>query len=91
MRLPANPQQAARRLMGVDARGGTYLFDPRTRQMTPMEGAALASDMPPAEVELTRAYLRWCERTGRKGDCLHLLEDSPTVTGDGRYALAMAR
>jgi hypothetical protein len=90
VRLPANPQHAARRLMGVDARSGTYLFDPRSRRMTPLEGAALTSDLPPAEVELTRAYLSWCERTGRKGDCLHLLAESPTVTGDGRYALAMA-
>jgi hypothetical protein len=90
LRPPANPQRAARQLLGVDARGGVYLFNPRTRQMTPLEGAALASDMPPAEVELTRAYLRWCERTGRKGDCLRLLVDSPTVTGDGRYTLAMA-
>ncbi|MHA7630411.1 AHH domain-containing protein [Corallococcus sp. M7] len=90
VRIPANPQQAARRLMGVDARGGTYLFDPRTRRMTPLDGAALVSEMPPAEMELTRAYLRWCERTGRQGDCLRLLAESPTVTGDGRYALAMA-
>jgi hypothetical protein len=90
MRPPANPQQAARNLLGVDARGGAYLFNPRTRQMTPLEGTALASDMPPAEVELTRAYLSWCERTGRKGDCLRLLVESSTVTGDGRYALAMA-
>jgi len=39
---------------------------------------------------LTRAYLRWCERTGRPGDCLRLLTESPTVNGDGRFALAMA-
>jgi hypothetical protein len=90
MRPSANPQQAARHLMGVEARGGAYLFNQRTRQLTPLDGAALASDMPPAEVELTRAYLRWCERTGRKGDCLRLLVDSPSVTGDGRYTLAMA-
>ncbi|MCK8500887.1 AHH domain-containing protein [Myxococcus fulvus] len=90
MRPSANPQQAARNLLGVETRSGAYLFNPRTRQMTPLEGTALASDMPPAEVELTRAYLRWCERTGRKGDCLRLLVDSPAVTGDGRYALAMA-
>ncbi|NVJ04577.1 AHH domain-containing protein [Myxococcus sp. AM001] len=90
MRFPTHPQRAARRLLEVDARGGAYFFDPRTREMTPLEGATLASDMPPAEVELTQAYLRWCERTGRKGDCLRLLVDSPTVTGDGRYALAMA-
>ncbi|MCP3140215.1 AHH domain-containing protein [Pyxidicoccus xibeiensis] len=90
MRPSANPQQAARNLLGVETRSGAYLFNPRTRQMTPLDGAALASDMPPAEAELTRAYLRWCERTGRKGDCLRLLVDSPSVTGDGRYALAMA-
>ena len=90
MRPPANPQQAARHLMGVDARGGAYYFNQRTRQLTPLDGAALASDMPPADVELTRAYLRWCERTERKGDCLHMLVESPTVTGDGRYTLAMA-
>ncbi|WP_368668597.1 MULTISPECIES: AHH domain-containing protein [unclassified Myxococcus] len=90
MRPAANPQWAARDLLGVEARGGAYLFNPRTRQMTPLEKAALTSDMPPAEEELTRAYLRWCERTGRKGDCLRLLVDSSTVTGDGRYALAMA-
>ncbi len=90
MRPPVHPQQAARHLFGVDARGGSYLFNPRTRQLTPLEGIALASDMPTAEVELTQAYLRWCERTGRKGDCLRLLVEGPTVTGDGRYALAMA-
>jgi hypothetical protein len=44
MRPPANPQQAARHLMGVDARGGAYFFNQRTRQLTPLDGAALASD-----------------------------------------------
>nr|AYM52977.1 lipoprotein [Myxococcus fulvus] len=86
----ANPQRTARNLLGVESRSGAYLFNPRTRQMTPLEGEALASDMAPAEVELSRAYLRWCERTGRKGDCLRLLGDSPNVSGDGRYALTMA-
>ncbi|RKG67046.1 hypothetical protein D7W79_35805 [Corallococcus exercitus] len=90
MRASANPQRDVRKLLGVEARSGTYLFNPRTRHMTPLEGGALTSDIPPAEVELTRAYLRWCERTGRQGDCLRLLMDSPIVTGDGRYALAMA-
>jgi len=90
MRPSANPQRDARNLLGVEPRSGAYLFNPRTRQMTPLEGAALTSDMPPPEVELTRAYLRWCERTGRKGDCLRLLEDRPSITGDERYALAMA-
>ena len=39
---------------------------------------------------MTRAYLRWCARTSKPGDCLRLLVENPTVTGDGRYALAMA-
>ncbi|SEU29035.1 hypothetical protein SAMN05443639_11449 [Stigmatella erecta] len=39
---------------------------------------------------MTRTYLRWCEHTARPGDCLRLLAESPTVTGDGRYALALA-
>src|SRR5690242_20157766 len=51
MRPSANPQQAARNLLGVETRSGAYLFNPRTQQMTPLDGAALASDMPPAEVE----------------------------------------
>ncbi len=90
MRPPANPQGAARRLFGVGARSGSYLFDPHTRRVTPLDGSAQASDAPHAEVQLTRAYLRWCERTGRTGDCLRLLVERPTITGDGRYALAMA-
>ncbi|HEX8825807.1 MAG TPA: hypothetical protein VF794_38205 [Archangium sp.] len=84
-----HPQRAARQLFAVDARAGSYLFNPRTLGVTPLEGSPLVSDLPPADVELTRAYLRWCERTGRKGDCLRLLVECPTVTGDGRYALAM--
>lgn len=89
-RPPANPQGAARQLFGVDARSGAYLFNPRTHRVTPLEGSALASEAPEAEAELTRAYLRWCERTGRTGDCLRLLVESPVVNGDGRFALALA-
>ncbi|MFP2929411.1 hypothetical protein ACLESO_30280 [Pyxidicoccus sp. 3LG] len=43
-----------------------------------------------AEAELTREYLRWCQRTQGSGDCLRLLADGPTVRGDDRYALALA-
>jgi hypothetical protein len=74
----------------VDARSGAYLFNPRTHRVTPLEGSALEPDAPQAEVELTRAYLRWCERTGRTGDCLRLLVESPVINGDGRFALALA-
>jgi hypothetical protein len=90
VRPPLRPQEAARRLFAVEARSGTYQYESPGR-LTPLgpgghvEGRAQAT-----EVELTHAYLRWCERTGRPGDCLRLLEETPCVTGDGRYALAMA-
>jgi hypothetical protein len=90
VRPPANPQQAARQLFGVSTRSGSYLINPRTGRVTPLGDASLTVDPPQADVELTRAYQRWCERTGRPGDCLRLLTESPTLTGDGRYALAMA-
>ncbi|WIG96446.1 AHH domain-containing protein [Myxococcus sp. SDU36] len=90
-RPPAHPQEAARRLFEMDARGGTYLFDARTRRVTPLgPGEQLEGESSEVDLELTRAYLRWCERTGRKGDCLRLLAEGPMVNGDGRYALAMA-
>ena len=91
VRPPARPQEAARRLFEVEARSGSYTYETRSRRITPHEpGAHLEGESTEAEVELTRAYLRWCERTGRPGDCLRLLTESPTVNGDGRFALAMA-
>ncbi|RKH15862.1 hypothetical protein D7X74_17145 [Corallococcus sp. CA047B] len=90
-RPSTQPQAAARRLFGVDPRSGSYLYEPHRRRITPLDpGEQLEGESPAEEVELTRAYLRWCERTARKGDCLHLLAESPTVTGDGKYALALA-
>lgn len=44
---------------------------------------------PEADSELTRAYGRWCERTRRVGDCLHLLEDGPTLDEEGKRTLAL--
>ena len=91
VRPSSRPQEAARRLWQVESRSGSYLYDPRSRHITPLgpgehlEGVASSTDM-----ELTRAYLRWCERTGRPGDCLRLLVEGPTLNGDGRYDLAMA-
>jgi uncharacterized protein YciI len=87
VRPPANPQRAARQLFEVDARGGSYLVNPRTRRVTPLEDTALVSE---TDAELTRAYLRWCERTGRPGDCLRLLVQGPTVDREGRFVLALA-
>jgi hypothetical protein len=90
VRLPVRPQEAARRLFEVDARGGTYTYEPRSRRITPVgQGGHVEAELPEAEVALTRAYLAWCERIGRKGDCLRLLLEGPVVTGDGRFALAL--
>ncbi|RKH56771.1 AHH domain-containing protein [Corallococcus llansteffanensis] len=91
VRPPFHPQATAGELFDIDARWGAYLFDARTRRMTSLgPGEHLEGQPAETDAELTRAYLRWCERTGRKGDCLRLLVDGPTLNGDGRYALAMA-
>ncbi|SEM00392.1 hypothetical protein SAMN05444354_110194 [Stigmatella aurantiaca] len=91
VRPSTRPQETARRLFEAEPRSGSYLYDPRTRRVTPLGlSESLEGERPLADVELTRTYLRWCERTNKPGDCLRLLVESPTVTGDGRYALAMA-
>lgn len=93
VRPSTRPQETARRLFEVDSRSGTYLYlyEPRSRRAIPLgPGEHLESEQPETEVALTRAYLRWCERTNKPGDCLRLLGENPTVTGDGRYAMAMA-
>jgi hypothetical protein len=88
---PARPQEAARRLFEVEARSGSYTYETPSRRITPHEpDEHLEGESTAAAVELTRAYLRWCERTGRPGDCLRLLTESPTVNEDGRFVLAMA-
>ncbi|MCY1074176.1 hypothetical protein OV287_06730 [Archangium sp. miwbw1] len=91
VRPPTRPEEAARRLFEVEARSGSYTYETPSRRITPLGASEhLEGQTTTAEVELTRAYLRWCERTGRPGDCLRLLTGSPTVNGDGRFALAMA-
>nr|WP_239014069.1 hypothetical protein [Archangium violaceum] len=85
------PQDAARKLFDVEARSGSYTYETLSRRVTPLGPDEHQDRAPPAaEVELTRAYLRWCERTGRPGDCLRLLTESPIINGDGRFALALA-
>ncbi|WP_240359448.1 hypothetical protein [Pyxidicoccus trucidator] len=37
VRPPVRPQEAARRLFEMDARGGTYTFEPRSRRRTSVE------------------------------------------------------
>ena len=91
VRPSTRPQETARRLFEVDSRSGSYLYEPRSHRVIPLgPGEHLDGEPPSTEVELTRAYLRWCGRTNKPGDCLSLLVESPTVTGDGRYAMAMA-
>jgi hypothetical protein len=91
VRPSSRPQEAARKLFEVEARSGSYSYETRSRRVTPLGTDEHLEGAPPtAEVELTRAYLRWCERTSRPGDCLHLLTESPIVNGDGRFALALA-
>ncbi|QRK10548.1 hypothetical protein JQX13_10905 [Archangium violaceum] len=90
-RPSTRPQEAARRLFEMDARSGSYTYEIPGRRITPLDSSEhLKEESTAAEVELTRAYFRWCERTGRPGDCLRLLTESHTVSGDGRFALAMA-
>ena len=91
MRPSTRPQETARRLFEMGSRSGSYLYEPHSHRLIPLgPGEHLEGEPPATEVELTRSYLRWCERTKKPGDCLRLLAESPTVTGDGRYALAMA-
>ncbi|WP_439329037.1 SitA5 family polymorphic toxin [Corallococcus carmarthensis] len=90
-RPSSRPQQAARELFQMEARSGSYRYEPRERRITPLGAGE------PLEVidlggvgGLTQEYLRWCERTQRHGDCLRLLSETPILDGDGRYVLAMA-
>ncbi|WP_095992274.1 hypothetical protein [Cystobacter fuscus] len=87
---PTRPQEAARRLFEVEARSGSYTYEARHRRITPHEPDEHLEGESTAKDELTCTYLRWCERTGRPGDCLRLLTESPTLNGDGRFALALA-
>ncbi|MCY1036087.1 hypothetical protein OV207_31930 [Corallococcus sp. BB11-1] len=89
--LIPRPQEAARRLFEVDPRSGSYLFDVRSRRMVPLgPGEHLDAELSREEAELTHAYLRWCVRTGQRGDCLGLLMEGPGFTGDARFTLAMS-
>jgi hypothetical protein len=42
------------------------------------------------DARVTQEYLRFCEALGQPGDCRQALMNSPVLTGDGRYALAMS-
>lgn len=88
VRPSAHPLEDARRLFGVPARSGTYLYE--GRRIVPLGEEHLGAAVSTSEEELTRAYLRWCERKSKPGDCLRLLAGGAPLNGDGKYALAMA-
>ncbi|WP_395855948.1 hypothetical protein [Cystobacter fuscus] len=92
MRPPAHVQESARRLFEMDARTGSFEYDGHTHKLSAalVPGGDLVEDPTRVEAELKRDYLRWCARTGRPGDCLHLLEKGSILNGDSRYTLAMA-
>jgi hypothetical protein len=89
VRPSANPEQAAREQFGVTARSGWYGFTPR-QKVVPLDGLPEASRWDPLAVAMTQEYLRFCEGRGQPGDCRRVLLNSPVLTGDARYALAMS-
>jgi hypothetical protein len=89
MRPSANPELEARRLFGVSPRSGWYGYTQR-QGVVPLEDQPPASQWSPVDVEITQAYLRSCEARGRPGDCRKVLLNSPVLTGEARYALAMS-
>ncbi|HEX8438469.1 MAG TPA: hypothetical protein VF697_25390, partial [Archangium sp.] len=87
----ARPLEYARRLFGVPERSGWFRYEGRGRRLTLLDARESQEvGVAPADAELTRRYLLWCERTWGAGDCLRLLVDGPVLDGDSRYALAMA-
>jgi hypothetical protein len=88
-RLPANPEKAARESFGVPPRSGWYGYN-QLQGVVPLEGQPPASQWAEADVRLTQEYLRFCEAIGKPGDCRKVLMNTPVLTGDSRYALAMS-
>jgi len=88
-RLPANPEKAARESFEVPPRSGWYGYND-LQGVVPLEGQPPASQWAEADVRLTQQYLRFCEAIGQPGDCRKVLMNSPVLTGDSRYALAMS-
>ncbi|HEX8704962.1 MAG TPA: hypothetical protein VF815_39380, partial [Myxococcaceae bacterium] len=89
VRPAANPELEARKLFGVTPRSGWYGYNER-QGVVPLEHQPPASQWAPVEVEITQAYLRYCEAKGRPGDCRKVLLNSPVLTAEARYALAMS-
>ncbi len=89
MRLPANPEQDARARFEVPPRSGWYGYTQR-REVVPLDEQPSAADWAQIGARVTQEYLRFCEASGKSGDCRKVLMNSPVLTGDGRYALGMS-
>ncbi|WP_395853391.1 AHH domain-containing protein [Cystobacter fuscus] len=86
---PVNPEKSARALFDVPPRSGWYGYSQR-QGVVSLDEQPSASSWAEVDVRVTREYLRFCEAIGKPGDCWKALMNNPVLTGDGRYALAMA-
>ena len=86
---PANPEKAARELLEVPPRSGWYGYSQR-EGVVALDGQPPASQWAQVDVRMTREYLRFCSALGTPGDCRRALMNSPVLSGDGRYVLAMS-
>jgi len=86
---PANPEKAARELLEVPPRSGWYGYSQRGGVVA-LDGQPPASQWAQVDVRMTREYLRFCSALGTPGDCRRALMNSPVLSGDGRYVLAMS-
>ncbi|ATB33911.1 AHH domain-containing protein [Melittangium boletus] len=85
----SNPERAARELFNVPPRSGWYGYTQR-QGVVPLDGPHQASQWAGVDIRVTQEYLRFCAAIRKPGDCRRALLESPVLTGDGRYALAMS-
>ncbi|RKH07081.1 AHH domain-containing protein [Corallococcus carmarthensis] len=90
--VSAQPREAALRVLAEALRPRAYsqvrarlglvsVEDPQRGRLLPQEETDEGSEM-------ASAYGRWCKRKGSSGDCLHLLENGPTLDEEARRTLA---
>ena len=87
-RPPANPELAARELLGVPSHRGDG--DTRSAKSRSAGRRLLASQWADVAVRMTQQYLRFCAARGKPGDCRRALMNNAVLTEEGRYVLAMS-